>query len=109
MLDAIARVGEVELGPVDLVPPGEGRAFCLGGSSIAVFRQRDGAIYAVQNECPHQGGPLAEGMAGGGSVICPLHSRKFDLRTGACAQDPAHTLRTYPVRVEDGRLIVSVP
>jgi nitrite reductase (NADH) small subunit len=54
----------------------------VAGEEIAVFRQRDGQLFAVQNRCPHRQGALAEGIAGGGKVICPLHAHKFDLATG---------------------------
>lgn len=108
MFAVTETVCDVSLGPVDLVPAGEGRSFHVGLLRVAVFRQRDGALYAVQAECPHQKGPLAEGLAGGGTVICPMHSWKFDLASGACLNDPAHRLQTYPIREEDGWLVLSL-
>ena len=101
-------VQEVCLGPVDLVPPGEGRSFRVNGEVIAVFRQRSGALHAVENQCPHAGGPLSEGITGGCTVVCPMHSWKFDLESGACLNDPAYRLRTFPVREADGVMLVSV-
>lgn len=98
---------DVYLGDVDSIPAGEGRAFRLPDRVVAVFRLRDGALYAVDNACPHQGGPLAEGVAGGCSVVCPLHSYRFDLETGACLNAPELRVRTYPVREVDGRLYLS--
>ena len=64
------------------VPPGEGRAARVGDESVAIFRGEDGSWYAVQATCPHSGGPLADGIVGGRSVICPLHERRFNLLTG---------------------------
>lgn len=96
------------LGSVAAIPLGEGRAFEVGGVTVAVFRQRDGAMYATQNHCPHRDGPLADGLIGCGTVICPLHAYQFDLQTGACANDSACAIRTYPVRQQDGRLFVVV-
>lgn len=104
-----ALSSEIRLGPVEAVPVGEGRAFCVEGHVVAVFRQRDGSLRAVQNECPHEGGPLAEGIVGGCTVICPLHSWKFDLATGACAQDPSRSVRTYPVREENASILLTFP
>lgn len=101
-------LGDVTVGAVSDVPPGEGRSFVVAGHRIAVFRGRDGSLRAVQAECPHEGGPLAEGVAGGCTVICPLHSWKFDLNTGACLNDLAHRLRTYPVRDEGGYLVITL-
>ncbi len=100
-------VGEVCVGYVEAIPPGEGRTYRVGHDTVAVFRGRDGSLYAVQNECPHQRGPLSEGVAGGCTVICPMHGWKFNLETGACLNDPAHRLHTYPVREENGQLIVT--
>jgi nitrite reductase (NADH) small subunit len=102
-----AEAQEVCLGPVDRIPPGEGRAFVVEDRVIAVFRQRDGAVYAADNACPHQAGPLAEGIIGACQVICPMHGWKFDLASGACLNDPEHCIRTYPTRLVDGQILVA--
>ena len=73
---------DVVAGPLSLIPPGEGRTFSVGGVRIAIFHTRDGGVFATQADCPHRGGPLADGLTGGGMVVCPLHSWKFDLQTG---------------------------
>jgi nitrite reductase (NADH) small subunit len=89
------------------IPEGEGRAFQLCDDRVAVFRTRSGAVFAVQAECPHRGGPLSDGLTGGTTVICPLHSWKFDLETGA-AVDKECVLRTYAAKVDDyGQIVVS--
>ena len=75
---------QIDLGPLDFIPLGEGRAYTLGGKTIAVFRQRDGRLFATDNACPHKAGPLADGLVGSGKVICPLHMWKIDLETGRC-------------------------
>lgn len=67
---------------VDDVPLGEGRAVTLAGRRVALFRTR-GGWYALDQACPHLGGPLADGLVSERSVICPLHERRFDLATGA--------------------------
>jgi len=104
----IENASEVCIGRVDDIPAGEGKAYRVGGETVAVFRLRDGGLYAVENRCPHQGGPLSEGVTGGCAVICPMHSWRFNLATGACLNDPAHRLRTYPIRAVDGLLILTV-
>ena len=101
-------VQEISLGPVELIPLGEGRSFRVRGEVIAVFRGRGGELHAVENRCPHAGGPLSEGITGGCTVICPMHSWKFDLETGACLNDPEYRLRTFPVREEGGSMVVSL-
>lgn len=94
------------IGVVDLVPLGEGRAFDLGDERIAVFRTRNGEVFATQAECPHAGGPLADGLVGGSTVVCPLHARKFELSTGACRSDECEGLKTYPIVIRDGALFL---
>ncbi len=94
------------LGPIDLVPLGEGRNFDLGDERVAVFRTRDGQVFATQSACPHAGGPLADGILGGTTVVCPLHSRKFELSTGACRDGDCRPLATYPIVICDGVLFL---
>jgi len=108
MFAVLESVRETCLGLVESLPVAEGRTFVVEGERIAVFRGRDGSVYAVQAQCPHQGGPLAEGVTGGCTVTCPLHSWKFDLASGACLNDPEHRLRTYPVRLAEGLVYVSL-
>ncbi len=88
------------VGNVAAVPPGEGRTYDVAGVPIAVFHTRSGEVFATQAACPHRGGPLADGLVGGESVICPLHDRIFDLRTGAGAE-PDCALAVYPVTLDD--------
>ena len=97
----------VPLGPVDAIPLGQGRTYVVDGRAIAVFRQRDGQLFATQNACPHRGGPLADGIIGAGKVICPLHARQFDLKTGASGEGD-YAVQTYPVRVEGGKIILTL-
>jgi nitrite reductase (NADH) small subunit len=95
----------LDLGPVDRIPPGEGRTFELRGRRIAVFRTRAGQVYATQASCPHRGGPLADGLVGEQCVVCPLHGYKFDLASGAPIGHACGGVTTYPVSVgDDGRI-----
>jgi nitrite reductase (NADH) small subunit len=99
---------EVTLGPVQAIPEGEGRSFAVGPRRLAVFRGRQGGVYATQAECPHRGGPLADGLIGGQTLICPLHSLKFDLTTGSSA-DGSCKLAVYAARVSpNGQIIVDL-
>jgi nitrite reductase (NADH) small subunit len=96
---------EITLGPVSAIPPGEGRTFAVAQERIAVFHGRDGRLFAVQATCPHRGGPLADGLLGGSTLICPLHAWKFDLSTGAVLRGECG-LKTYAVRVSAAQQIV---
>jgi nitrite reductase (NADH) small subunit len=87
------------LGPASRIPPGEGRSFDVAGRAVAVFRTRDGRVHATQARCPHRQGPLADGLVGGGLVVCPLHGLKFELATGAPLGNDCAALRTFPVEL----------
>jgi nitrite reductase (NADH) small subunit len=98
----------VLVGEVSQLPKGEGRTFDVAGRRMAVFHTRAGDIYATQAECPHKSGPLADGLVGGTTVICPLHDRVYDLRTG---QGPPSecALQVYPATLAaDGKIWVEV-
>lgn len=98
----------INLGPAERIPPGEGRVFTVSGMRVAIFRTRDGAVHATQADCPHRLGPLADGLLGGGLVVCPLHGRKFELATGAPVGNDCPPLATYPVAVSDAGDLVLV-
>jgi nitrite reductase (NADH) small subunit len=94
------------LGPASRIPLGEGRMFVVEGREIAVFRAREGAIYATQAYCSHRDGPLADGIVGDGKVVCPLHSFVFDLATGDPVGNSCLTLETFDVRLNDDEEIL---
>jgi nitrite reductase (NADH) small subunit len=101
-------MAEIEIGPLSAIPPGEGRNIQAQGRKIAIFHTRAGAVFAVQAECPHRGGPLADGLVGGTTLICPLHAWKFDLTTGAALLGDCG-IKTFPVRVgKDGQIILMI-
>jgi len=104
---------EVILAPITAIPLGEGRAFEIAGERVAVFRTRADGVFAVQAECPHRAGPLADGLLGGTTLVCPLHAAKFDLRTGEPLNptQPSGScrLKTYPVRLDtENRVLLKI-
>ena len=101
-----ARWLEVDC-PADLAP-GEAAVARAGYQEFAVANV-DGKLYAISNRCPHQGGDLGDGYLEGACLSCPLHGWAFDVRTG----EPAYVnqpgkLRTYPVKLEDGKVWIEV-
>jgi nitrite reductase (NADH) small subunit len=97
-------MSDVELGSVDDVPVGEGRAFAVDGSQIAVYRLRDGTLRALAAVCPHKGGPLADGLTDDRVVVCPLHNYAYDMCTGEEVSGTGMTVRSYPAEAVDGRI-----
>ena len=91
------------------LPIGEGRTFAVNGEQVAVFRLRNGAVYAVGAVCPHAGGPIADGQIDGTVVQCPLHQNAFRLADGiSTTGQPA--LPSYPAHVDDsGDVIIGPP
>jgi nitrite reductase (NADH) small subunit len=97
---------EHAIGYLSQIPPGEGRVFALNGLYVAVFHTRSGGVFATQSQCPHKGGPLADGLTDGATVVCPLHDRIYDLRTGAGLGNDCN-ITIYPVRVAaDGTILL---
>ncbi len=78
----------------------EGGALCVtvGDRKIALFKI-DGEIHALDNICPHQGGPLADGWVSDGFVTCPLHGWDYDIRSGR-ADNGTDAATVVPVRLE---------
>jgi nitrite reductase (NADH) small subunit len=95
------------LGSVSSIPAGQGRCFIVAGEEVAVFRQRDGKIFATQNRCPHRRGPLSEGIVGGNKVICPLHAHQFDLETGK-GNESIECVELYHVEEVNGQMLLSM-
>ncbi len=99
----------VKVGRPGDVPDGRPEVFEVEDRHIAVYRL-DGAYYAIEDICTHDGGPLAEGEVDGCEVICPRHGARFDIRTGAVRCMPAITpVEAYPVRVDGDDLLIGLP
>jgi 3-phenylpropionate/trans-cinnamate dioxygenase ferredoxin subunit len=92
----------------ELREPASARRVDVAGRSIAVFNL-GGSYYAIDNVCPHRGGPLAEGTIVADAVICPWHGAKFDIKTGEVLSPPAREgVRCFPVRVNGGDVEIEV-
>ena len=109
----------VRITPCESIPLREGRAVAVGGRELAVFNLGPSTelgtgdrFLATDNQCPHQGGPLCDGIVTGSSVVCPLHAWKVSLVSGEVERPSSakdHCVATYPVRVEDGIIVIGLP
>lgn len=79
----------------------------VGGQEILLVNLK-GMIYAVENECPHQGAPMAGALLKDSHLACPRHGYHFELKDGSCKDHPEFTLKTWPVRVENGDIIIDL-
>ena len=118
-------MAEHNAGPLSDFPPGSHKVVHLGRVAVGIFNV-DGELHALPNVCPHQFGPLCEGRVNGTTacsaatdwqfawvrdgeiVTCPWHGIEFDIATGTSLVTSRLKVRTYPVRVEDGEVVVTV-
>ena len=84
---------------------GKSKVVKLGDERVAVFNA-DGKFYAINNTCPHQGGPLGEGVLDGESITCPWHEWKYDLKTGCPIVTPA--VKTYALQIDGEAIWIAV-
>ena len=88
------------------LPPGERLVASLGRYDVAVFNVDD-EFFALENACPHQGGPMVDGWIEGTNVTCPWHAWCFDLRTGKMMLGDFASIPCFAVKVEQGGLFIS--
>jgi 3-phenylpropionate/trans-cinnamate dioxygenase ferredoxin component len=103
-------VAELDVGPVEELPPGSVKIVVAGSITIGVYNL-DGEFYAIEDRCSHDDGPLCEGDFDleEGYAICPRHGAHIDIRTGRPLTLPAiFPVETFPVQVENGIVKVQV-
>jgi 3-phenylpropionate/trans-cinnamate dioxygenase ferredoxin component len=89
------------------IPADRGRHAFADGRTIALFKV-DGAVYALDDSCPHAGSSLATGKLDGATVACRAHGLRFDVRTGRMRGVDGYCAKTYPVRVVDGEVCIGI-
>jgi len=97
-----------KIGTVRDLAPGEGKVIEVDRHEIALFNV-EGTFYALNNICPHRGGPLGEGFLDEGIVTCPWHGWKFDVTTGISPLNPRAKVAQFLVKVEGEDLYVELP
>lgn len=99
----------IRIAHCDDIPLREGRAVVAGNREVAVFNLGDHFL-AVGNRCPHKGGPLADGIVSGATVVCPLHAGKLSLETGKGLTGPSASscVETFRTRVQQGVVFVEI-
>lgn len=98
----------VKVATIHELVPGEGKLVEVNDKRIALFHVGE-RYYAIDEVCPHRGGPLSEGDLEGQAVVCPWHGARFDLTTGAVTRFPAASgVTTYPVRVQGEQIEIAL-
>ena len=98
----------IEVGSLDDIPIRGARCVNTHVGRLAVFRTAGGQVFAIEDHCPHKGGPLSQGIVHGTSVTCPLHNWVISLETGRALGADEGAVRTVPVRIEAGRLFIAL-
>lgn len=96
----------IDIAALDDIPRRGARLVKTPQGCVALFRTADDRVFALEDRCPHKGGPLSEGIVHGTSVTCPLHGWVFDLNTGQAQGADEGEVRNFPVCVEDGRILM---
>jgi len=97
----------VKVAQTSEIPSGQGKCVEVDGKRIAIFNV-DGSYYAIDDVCPHQGGPLGEGELNGKVVTCPWHGWEYDVSTGVNSDDPEVKQEQFEVKVDGDDILVAV-
>lgn len=98
----------IDIGALDDIPMQGARVVKTAQGCVAVFRTAVDRVFAIDDRCPHKGGPLSEGIVHGEAVTCPLHAWVFNLETGLAQGVDEGAVNTYPARVEAGRIFLDI-
>jgi nitrite reductase (NADH) small subunit len=99
--------GWTAVATADDVPPGTGRVVNVDGHLVALFNA-GGGYHAIDNQCPHRGGPLGKGALDAYTVVCPWHGWSFDVRTGVNVDTGRIRVACFPVAVAGGQILIRV-
>jgi nitrite reductase [NAD(P)H] small subunit len=98
----------IAIGRLSDIPRRGARCVDTPDGKIAVFRTADDRVFALDDHCPHKGGPLSQGIVHGASVTCPLHNWVISLESGEALGVDVGRVRSIPVKVEDGKLLLAL-
>ncbi|UGX89120.1 MULTISPECIES: nitrite reductase small subunit NirD [unclassified Phyllobacterium] len=95
----------VEIGTINDIPRRGARCVNTPDGKIAVFRTMEDQIFAIDDHCPHKGGPLSQGIVHGAAVTCPLHNWVISLETGKALGADEGSVKTIAVRLDGERIM----
>jgi nitrite reductase (NADH) small subunit len=98
----------IQIGSLEDIPRRGARCVASPRGRIAVFRTAEDQVFALDDRCPHKGGPLSQGIVHGASVTCPLHNWVISLETGNALGADEGVVRTIPIEVENGKIFIAL-
>jgi len=98
----------IDVGALADIPRRGARVVKTPQGCIALFRTAEDEVFALDDRCPHKGGPLSQGIVHDRSVTCPLHNWVIDLATGQARAPDEGRVATVPLRCEQGRLLLDM-
>ena len=98
----------IAIGNISEIPLRGARCINTPSGKIAVFRTGDDRVFAIDDHCPHKGGPLSQGIVHGTSVTCPLHNWVISLETGTALGVDQGRTRTIPVKREGDTILIAI-
>jgi nitrite reductase (NADH) small subunit len=109
-VDSSAPEGNwIDIGALTDIPVRGARLVKTDAGCLAVFRTSEDKAYAINDRCPHKGGPLSQGIVHGTTVTCPLHNWVISLETGVAQGADKGRVKTIALQVKDGRIFLDVP
>lgn len=93
---------------LDEINPLGSRVVAGPKGDIAIFRAADDQVFALDDRCPHKGGPLSQGLIYGKRVACPFHNWQIELESGEAVAPDQGCAHRHPVRVENGRVLLGL-
>ncbi len=97
-----------DIGALEAIPRRGARVVRTAQGCIAVFRTAEDEVFALEDRCPHKGGPLSQGIVHAKSVTCPLHGWVLSLETGAAQGADVGVTQAFPLKVENARLLIDL-
>ena len=110
-MTAVAKEVEIvwhRIGKLEAIPKQGARVVKIEGRDIAVFRNIHDEIFALDDRCPHKGGPLSQGMVHGKRVTCPLHSWVIELTSGEAVAPDVGCAKPHAIKIENGEVFLAV-
>lgn len=97
----------IPVAKISEVPNFGKKVVTVSGQDVLLINVK-GSIFAVENECPHQGSPLSAAIVKDDYISCPRHGYRFNLSDGSCSEHPDYTLRTFPVELRGDDILIDL-